>query len=163
MPTVLGSFSPLVKEVLTTCGFDSISNDKEYISELIIKVACAYKAWDFDLSGAADLILIYNGLTIDAAHAIRKSMKEYDFSGGFRFSLENILSEKDTLHDEFILLRRYTERKLFPVGKAFSEIMSVDEQGRVYAGENCLADSFDEFLERLIGNYYKDFSKRKKQ
>ena len=55
---------------------------------------CAYKVWDFDLSSAANTILKYNGLIVDAAQAIRKSMKEYDFHGGFHFSLEHMLNEQ---------------------------------------------------------------------
>lgn len=156
MPNNTYEHKPAVKEVLSACGFDTLQNDKEHMAELIIKVSCAYRVWDFDLSRAADIMLRYNGLIVDAAQAIRKSMKEYDFHGGFHFSLEHILSEQDALHDEFVLLRRYSERNLFPVGHAFSEIMSLDEQGKVYAGEKCLADSFESFLDKLIGNAYKD-------
>lgn len=156
MPNNSFEHKPAVREVLTACGFDSLRNEKEAMAELIIKVSCAYKVWDFDLSSAANTILKYNGLIVDAAQAIRKSMKEYDFHGGFHFSLEHMLNEQDNLHDEFVLMRRYSEKNLFPVGNAFSEIMSLDEQGKVYAGEKCLADSFEIFLDKLIGDAYKD-------
>lgn len=91
MPNNSFEHKPAVREVLTACGFDSLRNEKEAMAELIIKVSCAYKVWDFDLSSAANTILKYNGLIVDAAQAIRKSMKEYDFHGGFHFSLEHML------------------------------------------------------------------------
>ena len=55
-----------------------------------------------------------------------------------------------------LLPKDLRRKNLFPVGNAFSEIMSLDEQGKVYAGEKCLADSFEIFMDKLIGDDYKD-------
>lgn len=144
-----------VNEILVACGFgrNKRASDEE-LDYLTKQICIKYGINDFDFSAVMPFLREYNGLTVDAAEAVRKSMKAFHFHGGFQVSLEYISDEWENLVEEFAEIQLHTNSTLFPVGNAFGEILSVDSRPAVYAGYILTADSWEEFLEKLAADKF---------
>ena len=141
-------------QLLKDCGFDGITNDPHEISAMTEKIKRMFGIEDFR-TDISDFLQTYNGLSVDASVAVRKSMKVYDFHGGFRVSLKSVINDFEYLSSyDFDELLKLTGRKLFPVGDAFAEILCISEDLGVYVGEYFAAESWEKFLDELADDKY---------
>lgn len=143
-----------INELLNDCGLTKIVNPE--INTLIIKIKNEYGLQKNDTIDLADFLKKYNGLSVDASVAIRKSMKTYKFHGGFQISLKYILDNREYILNEYEDAVNNLGMLLFPVGNAFDEVLYFSEDNKVYVGETMAAKSWEEFLCKLINDEYAD-------
>ena len=143
-----------IKKLLNDCGLAKLTNTG--VDTLIIKIKKEYNLQKFCTKELAVFLHKYNGLSVDASVAIRKSMKIYKFHGGFQISLKYILDNKETIWGEYEYAVKNSGAQLFPIGNAFDELLCFDEENKVYVGKMMVAKNWEEFLCKLINGEYAD-------
>ncbi len=145
-----------VENVLNDCGFSQIKNNKEDIVRLVNYIKSKYNITNSNYEDIINFLIKFNNFSVDASVALRKSMKVYYFHGGFQVSLQYIIDEYEYLFDEYTDIQQRTNEILFPIGNGFSEILSISDKNKIYISDILVADNWDEFLNKLVLNLYKD-------
>ena len=144
-----------INEVLKACGFDKIQNNRNEIIQLIQTIIQKYDIQFNKQKLLIDFLEMYNGLSVDVSVAIRKSMKQYHFNGGFSISLDKILryEDKENIDEQ----RQLSGENVFPVGDGFCDTIYIGESGKIYlTGGELIAENWDTFLVNLIDDKYAD-------
>ena len=145
-----------VENILYDCGFTQIKNTKEEIVRLVNEITRKYNIMNSNYEDIINFLIKFNNLSVDASVALRKSMKNYCFHGGFQVSLQYIIDEYEYLFDEYIDIQQRTNEILFPIGNGFGEILSISDKNKIYISDISVADNWDEFLNKLVLNMYQN-------
>lgn len=145
-----------IYRILKACGYCSLKNDRENICALLSRIIREYNIQHFDHSNIIDTVIQYNGLSVDASVAMRKSMVISNFHGGFQLSLQYVIDNYEYLYDDYTETVKYTGADVLPVGNAFDDLLLINSQGEIYVGSIKAGKNWEDFLEKLISDQLKD-------
>lgn len=146
-----------IERILKACGYCSLKNDRKNICALIDRIIKEYNITNFDYTNVVDVIIQYNGLSVDASVAMRKSMVISNFHGGFQLSLQYIIDDWGYLYEDYKEIVRYIGSDVLPIGNAFADLLLISNKGEIYVGDRKAANNWDDFLAKLISDQLKDF------